>query len=92
MVKKELLSRQVFDKNKFDNTIDSSFKELINSPNPSTFDINLATVEDLFILYSKFFYDIPREDVINSHKFLIEESSRYINYEKNNFRYFKYYK
>lgn len=78
------LKRQVFDKDKFDKTIDTQFSELKFSPEIFNFDVNLATVEDFFILYNKFFYIIPKEGEINSHEFLIKESSEYINYQSNN--------
>ena len=78
------LVRQVFDKNKFKETIDTSFSELGNNQlDPSFFDVNLATVEDFFTLYNKLFFEIPKEGEVNSHTFLIQESSDYVNFNPN---------
>ena len=77
------ISRQVFDKDKFNETVDTSFSQLIPLPDPSFFDVNLATLEDFWILYNKFFLLIPKEGIVNSHTYLIEESTEYINYAPN---------
>ena len=77
------LVRQVFDKDKFKETIDTSFSELGNQIDPTFFDINLATIEDFFTLYNKFFFEIPKEGEVNSHTFLIQESSDYVNFNPN---------
>lgn len=79
------LNRQVFDKKKFNETVDTSFSQLgVQPPDPSFFDINLATQEDFFTLYDKFFFEIPKEGVINSHQYLVTESSNYIGSEQVN--------
>lgn len=75
------LNRQVFDKNKFNETVDTSFSQLVDKTPPPTFEIDLATVEDFFTLYDKFFFEIPKEGDINSHRFLFTESGDYINAE-----------
>jgi hypothetical protein len=79
------LNRQVFNKDKFNQTVDTSFSQLgPQQPDPSFFDINLATQEDFFTLYDKFFFEIPKEGDTNSHMYLITESSNYINFQQNN--------
>jgi hypothetical protein len=75
---KENLNRIVFDKNKFNSTVDKNFKELSSTPDPSFFDVNLATIEDFFNLYTSLFYDIPKNGDTNSHEYLIKESSEYL--------------
>ena len=77
------ISRQVFDKDKFNETVDTSFSQLIPLPDPSFFDRELATLEDFWYLYNKFFLLIPKEGEVNSHTYLIEESTEYINYAPN---------
>jgi len=74
------MKRQVFDKNAFNDTINTEFTQLVNVPDPAFFDINLATQEDFWILYNKFFYQIPKEGDINSHQYLVQTSGDYINY------------
>lgn len=77
------LKRTVFDKNAFENTINTEFTELLNQPDPSFFDVNLATQEDFWILYNKFFYEIPKLGDINSHEYLAKTSGEYISYVPN---------
>ena len=78
------LNRQVFDKAKFNETVNTSFSQLgVEEVDPSFFDINLATQDDFFTLYDKFFFEIPKEGATNSHTFLIQESTEYIGYEQN---------
>lgn len=73
------LSRQVFDKKKFNETVDTTFSQLGAQPiDPSFFDINLATQEDFWTLYDKFFFEIPKEGDTNSHTYLVQESSNYL--------------
>jgi len=70
-------SRQVFNKQKFKNTVDTEFSQLIEIPDETFFDVNLATVQDFFIIYENLFFDIPKLGNVNSHEFLIKESTEY---------------
>jgi|TARA_R110002153_G_scaffold3618_12_gene17322 hypothetical protein len=79
-VKSVNLKRQVFDKSAFNNTVSTEFTQLTTPVDPSFFDVNLATQEDFWILYNKFFYEIPKEGDINSHLYLVQTSGEYINY------------
>tara|TARA_B110000285_G_scaffold85850_1_gene98490 strand:+ start:1113 stop:1610 length:498 start_codon:yes stop_codon:yes gene_type:complete len=78
------LNRTVFDKTLFNETIDTSFSELgdTNQPDPSFFDINLATQDNFFTLYEKFFFEIPKMGISNSHEYLVKKSGDYINFER----------
>jgi len=78
------LNRQVFDKTKFNETVDTSFTQLVQQPDPTFFDLNLATIVDFFTLYNKFFFEIPKEGEVNSHTYLIQESSDYVGFDANN--------
>ena len=78
------LNRQVFDKKKFEETVDTNFTQLVQQPDPTFFDLNLATIEDFFTLYNKFFFQIPKEGEVNSHTYLIKESSDYVGFSANN--------
>jgi hypothetical protein len=77
------LKRQVFNKGEFNETVDTEFTQLVTKPDPSFFDVNLATQSDFWILYDKFFYLIPKEGEINSHRYLVETSGEYIDYRQN---------
>lgn len=78
------LNRQVFDRKAFNETFDTSFSELGNTiqPDPSFFDVNLATQEDFWILYDKFFYEIPKDGTTDSHEYLAQTSGDYVNFER----------
>ena len=66
------LNRQVFNKQKFNDTVDTTFSELgVQQQDPSFFDLNLA-------LYNRLFFEIPKEGAINSHTFLVKESGDYV--------------
>ena len=72
------LRREAFNRKQFDDTIDTSFSELgVNNVDPSTFDPSLATVGDFFTIYQTLFYQIPKLGDVNSHEFLIKESTEY---------------
>tara|TARA_R110002153_G_scaffold108907_4_gene249634 strand:+ start:1823 stop:2212 length:390 start_codon:yes stop_codon:yes gene_type:complete len=77
------LKRLVFNRKEFNNTVDTEFSQLVTQPDPSFFDVNLATQSDFWILYDKFFYLIPKEGEINSHRYLVETSGEYIDYNPN---------
>ena len=76
-------SRQVFNKQKFQDTVDTQFTQLVQIPDETFFDVNLATVEDFFIIYDNIFLEIPQRGENNSHEFLIKESSEYIDFQAN---------
>tara|TARA_B100000927_G_C16428578_1_gene454534 strand:- start:801 stop:1202 length:402 start_codon:yes stop_codon:yes gene_type:complete len=75
------LKRTVFDKTKFNETVNTDFTQLQSELDPQFFDLNLATLEDFWSLYEKFFYEIPKTGDINSHEYLVKTSGEYIDYE-----------
>ena len=78
------LVRTGFNREAFDATFDRSFTELgVAEADLSFFDPNLATVEQFFTIYSNLFFLIPKYGEINSHEYLIKESSEYIDYQAN---------
>ena len=77
-------SRQVFSKEKFKDTVDTEFTQLVQTPDETFFDPNLAEVEDFFIVYENLFFNIPQTGETNSHEFLIKQSSEYIGFEQQN--------
>ena len=76
------LTKEVFDNSSFNETLDIAFSQLgpENQLDPSFFDVSLATLEDFWTLYDKFFYDIPKTGP-NSHETLAQTSGEYANYE-----------
>ena len=76
------LKREAFNRKQFNDTINTQFTELGigNQPDPANFDPSLATVGDFFTIYQSLFFQIPKEGDVNSHLFLIKESTEYLNY------------
>ena len=78
------LNKQVFDKVKFQQSVDTSFSQLVPKPEQRFFDLDLATINDFFTLYTNLFYEMPKDGLNNSHEYLIRESSEYINFKQTN--------
>lgn len=78
------LKRQVFDKEKFEETVNTEFSQLKSVPDPSFFDIDLATLDDFWTLYERFFFEIPQLGDINSHEYLSRESGNFANIDSSN--------
>ena len=77
-------NKQVFNKQKFLETVDTEFSQLRKKQDETFFDANLATVEDFFIIYENLFLEIPKNGEVNSHEFLINQSTEYINFQSQN--------
>ena len=76
-------SKQVFNKRQYKKIIDTSFKQLgVKTPQEQLEET--SSVNDFFQMYNELFYDIPEKGPTNSHEFLIQQSSEYINFEPNN--------
>ena len=78
------LNKTVFDKGKFEQTVDTTFSQLVTKPEQKFFDIGLATVNDFFAIYTNLFYDIQKEGETNSHEYLVKESGEYIDFNQIN--------
>tara|TARA_R110000796_G_scaffold44540_3_gene108534 strand:+ start:4246 stop:4755 length:510 start_codon:yes stop_codon:yes gene_type:complete len=70
------LFRQEFEKNRYNNNIDTSFSQFVASTPPS--ESAPPSVQEFFQYYQKLFYVIPKEGDINSHRYLINTSEAYI--------------
>ena len=71
------LNKKVFKKEELEKSIDSSFKTFVD-----TVEVDNDTVAEFFRLYDKLFYEIPAEGPSNTHEFLIRESSKLVQLEK----------
>jgi hypothetical protein len=71
------IQKTVANKTEFSRAVDTSFKTFVD---PATV-VDTDTIEELFRLYSKLYYEIPLEGT-NSHTYLIEQSSKLVNIEK----------
>jgi hypothetical protein len=77
------LIKDVFSKPQYTKTIDTNFKELGVTSIKQDLQ-NQTTVSDFFNLYNELFYEIPPEGDINSHRYLVEQSGEYINFDQVN--------
>lgn len=73
------LIKNVFNKPQYIKTIDTNFKELGVTTIQEDLQ-NQPTINDFFNLYNELFYEIPAEGEINSHRYLVEQSGEYINF------------
>jgi len=70
------LNRTVFNKEAYENTIDTSFSQVSIPPPPLE---DTITVTEFFNLYNAIFYDIPSQGETNSHAYIVAKSGDYIN-------------
>jgi hypothetical protein len=75
------LNKTLFDKIKYPKTIDTSFKELL--PTPQEEIVTTLTIEEFFEAYDNLFFEIPKTG-LNSHNTLIQKSSEYVGDEQVN--------
>ena len=54
------LKAQRFNKQLFNETVNTKFTQLNNVADPSFFDRDLAVLDDFWYLYDKFFFIIPK--------------------------------
>lgn len=73
------IQKTVFTKEEFKKTIDTSFNTYVDPIEEEDND----TIEELFRLYDKLFYEIPIEGDNKSHRYILEETSKLINFDTN---------
>ena len=77
------LNKTVYSKGTYPKVIDTSFSQL----GVKTIQEQLndqPTIGDFFILYNELFYDIPENGEVNSHEYLIKQSTEYIKFDEIN--------
>lgn len=70
------LTKKAYSKIPYPNVVNTQFKELID-PN-SLNQPPVFTVSDFFDQYQKLFFEIPIQEDINSHEYLVKKSGEYI--------------
>jgi len=83
-MEKLTLKAQRYNKDKFNETVNKEFSQLVNVPDPSFFDRDLAVLDDFWYLYDKFFYIIPKLGEIESHQYLAKTSGEYADFSNIN--------
>jgi hypothetical protein len=71
------LTKQVFQKKAFDDTLNTTFTEL-STPTVVTTGSNLPTITEFFDYYTALFAQIPKFGETNSHQYLVLTSQEYI--------------
>jgi len=74
------LNKISYPKSIYPTIIDTTFAQTVPPPPIE----NTVTVGQFFQFYNTLFYDIPVEGEINSHTYLIQRSSEYVNVTPNN--------
>lgn len=73
------LSKQVFEKQQYQQVVDTSFTELtVGGTTIATPNTPPPSVQEFFDTYGQIFYDIPKTGETNSHQYLVNQSSAYI--------------
>jgi hypothetical protein len=72
------IHKTVLKKDEFDRVVDTSFSTFVDP----VAEVNNDTVEELFRLYDKLYYEIPIEGTTQSHTYLVQKSSKLVNLEK----------
>lgn len=80
------LSKQVFEKQQYQQVVDTSFTELTvgGTAATATTATPLPSIQEFFDTYGQIFYDIPKTGETNSHQYLVNQSSAYIGGEGTN--------
>ena len=72
------LNKKIYNKGQYEKVIDTQFSQLIDntviSPTPQ------ISVQEFFQNYQQIFFDIPKTGEIQSHEYLIKQSSEYIDF------------
>jgi len=69
------LSKKLYNKDAYLNVIDNTFTELVQ-PQPE--EETSPNIGEFFTQYNQLFYEIPKEGEVNSHEYLIKQSTDYI--------------
>lgn len=72
------VKKTVYSKDDFEKAVDRSFTSFVED----TIEEDRDTVEELFRLYEKLYYEIPIEGSLNSHEYIVKKSSILANIEK----------
>lgn len=71
------LKKKLYNKSAYLNTINTQFNELLPTP-PLTPVEEVVTTDEFFQIYENLFYEIPKEGEVNSHEYIIKQSTDYV--------------
>jgi HAMP domain-containing protein len=75
--------KTVYDKNQYEKLVNTSFSQMDPDVNIQQALEEEPTTTEFFEMYNNLFYQIPKEGSEDSHQYLIEQSSEYINFNAN---------
>jgi len=78
------LNKKEYSKNRYNQVIDTSFTQLVNSSIEPVVETQSISVEEFFNNYQEIFFQIPKFGDINSHEYLAKTSQEYIGDTNNN--------
>ena len=81
MAEKVTLTKQVYERQAFSNTVNSTFEN--QSGEEVTAALQTLSVEEFFNQYNQIFYNIPKEG-LSSHTTLIQQSQEYVGNQQTN--------
>lgn len=74
------LNKTVYEKTQYSNVINTTFSQLVPPPAVTSSLTTEDQIAEFFNQYQNLFYDIPKTGEVNSHEYLIKQSSEYIQY------------
>lgn len=79
------IQKEVYNKGLLDQTINTQFTQLTRNINrEAELRASIETVDEFFRLYDLLFFDIPKEGAVNSHQYIIQESTDYVGAQEDN--------
>ena len=75
---KSRISKTVYDKDNFDKVIDRSFNNYLQEEGTA----EPMSIGEFFVEYERLYYDIPTEEDVESHLYLIKKSSELVDFDK----------
>lgn len=75
---KVTISKQVYESRQYRQVIDTAFTQLTVGAEQEQQLVTTPTVAEFFNNYTQLFYEIPKEGAVQSHRFLVNQSSEYI--------------
>jgi hypothetical protein len=76
--------KTVYSKEEYEKLVDTSFSDPEGPISVSEQLDDQPTIVEFFQMYSDLFYDIPELGEINSHEYLVKQSSEYIGFDSEN--------
>jgi len=71
------LSKKFYNKNQYEKVIDTNFSQLVQDTS-SLEETPSISIDQFFQYYQSLFYSIPKFGEINSHEYIVNNSSAYI--------------